>query len=190
MRSRTILAGLRHEVEKYCRAVGYEIKYLSDFSEHEFSIKEGIDFIRSLNLPADRVPHDYQVAAVVKSIRQKRRLTLLPTASGKSLVIYMLSRFYKGRKLIITPGLTLIHQMADDFVSYGADPNSIHKIYEGQTKNPIRIKLFLEDGSHLVLDGNEMVKLLNNSIKKVIEVTSSDEIDDRWLQEYRKKQVV
>ena len=134
LRSRIILAGLRVEVEKYCHSRGYEVKYLSDFSEQEFSIKEGHDFIRSLDLPKDRVPHDYQVAAFVKSVRQKRRLTLLPTASGKSLVIYFLAAYYPGKKLIIVPTLGLIHQMAGDFVSYGCDGNRIHKVYEGQEK--------------------------------------------------------
>jgi superfamily II DNA or RNA helicase len=138
LRSGIILAGLRTEVEKYCRSRGYEVKYLSDFSEQEFSIKEGHDFIRSLNLPKDRVPHDYQVAAFVKSVRQKRRLTLLPTASGKSLVIYFLAAYYPGKKLIIVPTLGLIHQMAGDFVSYGCDENRIHKVYEGQEKESDR----------------------------------------------------
>ena len=136
--SRIILAGLRTEIEKYCYSRGYEVKYLSDFSEQEFSIKEGHDFIRSLNLPKDRVPHDYQVAAFVKSVRQKRRLTLLPTASGKSLVIYFLAAYYPGKKLIIVPTLGLIHQMAGDFVSYGCDENRIHKVYEGQEKESER----------------------------------------------------
>ena len=56
--------------------------------------------------------------------------------SGKSLIIYLLSRFYNLRTLIIVPTTSLIHQMASDFLSYGySDPDNIHKIYQGQDKN-------------------------------------------------------
>ena len=130
----TMLGGLRQEVERFCLSRNYKANHLSDFSEKEFSIKEGHDFIKSLNLPKDRLPRDYQLKAVVKCIRQKRRLTILPTGSGKSLVLYILSCYYKEKKLIITPNLNLIHQLASDFISYGSDEKRIHKIYEGQEK--------------------------------------------------------
>ena len=134
MKKYTMLGGLRQEVERFCLSRNYKVEYLSDFSEKEFSIKEGHDFTKSLNLPKDRILRDYQLEAVVKCIRQKRRLTILPTGSGKSLVLYVLSCFYKENKLIITPNLNLIHQLTGDFISYGCDEKRIHKIYERQEK--------------------------------------------------------
>ena len=49
-------------------------------------------------------------------------------------MLYILSCYYKEKKLIITPNLNLIHQLASDFISYGSDEKRIHKIYEGQEK--------------------------------------------------------
>ena len=49
-------------------------------------------------------------------------------------MLYILSCYYKEKKLIITPNLNLIHQLASDFISYGSDEKRIHKIYEGQIK--------------------------------------------------------
>lgn len=134
LQTKLILGGLRQEVEKFCKKNGYAVEYLSDFNEDEMSIKEAMDYVKSLNLPANKQPRDYQMLAFVKSVRQKRRLTLLPTGSGKSLCIYMLTRFYPGKKLIIVPTLGLIHQMASDFVDYNCDESLIHKVFSGQDK--------------------------------------------------------
>lgn len=129
-----IYAGLRQEIEKICDQRGYEVIHDSDFSQQEFSLKEAAEFIKSLNLPKDRVPRDYQLNAFVKSIREKRRMTLLPTGSGKSLLVYMLASYYPGKKLIIVPTLSLIHQAAEDFISYNCDSKLIHTIFAGQDK--------------------------------------------------------
>lgn len=134
----TIYAGLRQQIEKICEERGYEVTHESDFSQQEFSLKEAAEFIRSLNLPSNRTPRDYQLNALVKCIREKRRMTLLPTGSGKSLSIYMLACYYPGKKLIIVPSLSLIHQAAQDFVDYNCDPNSINTIYAGQDKENIK----------------------------------------------------
>jgi superfamily II DNA or RNA helicase len=63
-------------------------------------------------------------------------LILSPTASGKSLVVYLISRFYapKGKVLVVVPTVSLVHQMASDFVEYGCDPSMVHKILAGSEK--------------------------------------------------------
>ena len=76
---------------------------------------------------------DYQTKAIAHAIRNKRCLLLSPTASGKSLIIYVLSRFYPARKLIIVPTTALVHQMASDFKDYGYK-QQVHKITAGASK--------------------------------------------------------
>jgi superfamily II DNA or RNA helicase len=128
-----LYSGLIHYIEDFCKQRKYDVKYLSDFSSTEFSVKEANDFIKSLNLTIQ--PRDYQISAFVKAIRDNRKLLLSPTASGKSLIIYLLTRYYNTKTLIIVPTTSLVSQMSSDFLSYGYDDtDNIHKIYSGQEK--------------------------------------------------------
>lgn len=90
-----------------------------------------MSYIDQLNLPFP--PRDYQQKAAAKCIREGRALVLSPTASGKSLIIYLLTRFYESNTLIVVPTTSLVHQMASDFVQYGYK-EPIHKIMSGQEK--------------------------------------------------------
>ena len=66
---------------------------------------------------------DYQMDAFSHAVRNNRSpLLLSPTASGKSLIIYLLSRWYESeRVLILVPTTSLVEQMYSDFVDYGYD---------------------------------------------------------------------
>lgn len=129
-----IYLGLLHYVENYCKEREYEIEYLSDFSSNEFSLKEAEQFISKLKLPL--TPRDYQIDAITHCIRDNRKMLLSPTASGKSLIIYLLVRYYQKKTLIIVPTTSLVHQMYSDFEEYGFNSkDNIHKIHEGQDKN-------------------------------------------------------
>ena len=84
---------------------------------------------------------DYQSLAVRHSIDNKRCVLLSPTASGKSLIIYYLIRYYLPEKaLVIVPTLSLVSQMYSDFEAYAKIDDtfvveeSVHKIYGGQEK--------------------------------------------------------
>jgi superfamily II DNA or RNA helicase len=59
--------------------------------------------------------------------------------SGKSLIIYLIQQHYyrafQHRTLIIVPTISLVHQMAGDFIDYGCDPDLIYKILGGVDKN-------------------------------------------------------
>ena len=99
------------------------------------SVAEFAAFVKKLDLTKE--PRDYQLAAALECINTNRKLILSPTASGKSLIIFMLVAWYlihlsKGKILIIVPTLNLVHQMASDFVSYGFPDNMIHKIFGGE----------------------------------------------------------
>ena len=89
---------------------------------------------------------DYQNDYIVNAIRHKRSLSLSPTSSGKSLMIYLIQQHYynafQHRTLVIVPTISLVHQMAGDFIDYGCAPDLIYKIQAGidkKTKSPIVI---------------------------------------------------
>ena len=84
---------------------------------------------KEYNLPFE--PRDYQMEAVETAIKYGRQLLLSPTASGKSLIIYLLARWYNKKTVIIVPTTSLVEQMSKDFVEYGYD-KEICKIYSGQ----------------------------------------------------------
>jgi len=129
-----LYGGLTEQLEIFCKSRDYKLELLSDFSSDNMSVKETLDFVKSLNLPFQ--PREYQLEAFIRCVRSRRKMLLSPTGSGKSLIIYLLSRFYNLRTLIIVPTTSLIHQMSSDFLSYGYDdPDNIHKIYQGQDKN-------------------------------------------------------
>ena len=80
---------------------------------------------------------DYQLDAIHHAISTNRSLLLSPTASGKSLIIYTLVRYYHmmGLKtLILVPTTSLVEQMCSDFIDYGWKDEYIHKVYAGMDK--------------------------------------------------------
>jgi len=129
-----LYAGLRYYVEAFAASRNYEVEYESDFSQQAFSIKEADDFAKSLNTPFPA--RDYQIQAFAHAIRNKRSLLLSPTASGKSFIIYLLTRYYNARTLIIVPTISLVSQLASDFTDYGfSNSDRIHKITGGVDKH-------------------------------------------------------
>lgn len=175
-----LYGGLIHYIESFCKQRNYNIKYLSDFSSSEFSVKEAKDFIKTIDLTLE--PRDYQIDAFIHGIRDRRKLFLSPTASGKSLIIYLLTRYYNTKTLLIVPTTSLVSQMASDFLSYGYDDtDNIHRIYSGQEKFPIWIYITTENGIQYKFEGNETITLINNKKKLAKELLETDEIDDRWL---------
>lgn len=129
-----LYAGLLFRIEEICKERNFTIEYLSDFSSAEFSVKECEDFIKKINSPIE--PRDYQLEAFIHSVRNHRSLLLSPTGSGKSYIIYLLSRFYATKTLIIVPTINLVSQLYTDFSEYGFDSNKyVHRIYYGEDKN-------------------------------------------------------
>ena len=138
VRKRLIYRGLLQHIITFAQDRNYTISYENEVYNNEFSYTEGVQFIKSLNLKIE--PRDYQIEAFIHAIRNKRTLLLSPTASGKSLIIYLILRYLhdeqKHRKtLIIVPTTSLVSQLATDFSDYGYDSDSmVHRIYSGQDK--------------------------------------------------------
>ena len=135
LRKQQIYRGLVPYIAKFCEERDYEWEYDNEIYDEEFSIKEAQDFIKSLNIPIE--PRDYQIDAFVHAVRSRRSLLLSPTASGKSLIIYLITRYANAPKsLIIVPTISLVSQLASDFADYGFDADKhVHRIFAGQDKH-------------------------------------------------------
>lgn len=133
--SHHIYAGLLDYVKEFAKQNDYPVELLSNFADDiELSDEDLASFFTSLGL--SKSPRDYQIAAFKHAIKKRRSLLLSPTASGKSLMIYLICRYYGLKTLLIVPTTSLVHQMYSDFEEYGFDSESnCHRIFSGQEKD-------------------------------------------------------
>jgi len=130
IKTNKIYIGLLPYVDEFCRERGFNFEGIQDvIGEKQRATEELHQFIEELNLPFS--PRDYQMEAFRTAVQYGRQLLLSPTASGKSLIIYLLARYYNKKTIIIVPTTSLVEQMAKDFIDYGYD-EEICKIYSGQ----------------------------------------------------------
>ena len=142
MRSKQIYVGLLDKIVNFCKQYGYSYQfennkfYGTPYEENEHISIEGVkDYMNSI---CAHTPRKYQIEGVYGALKHNRKLLISPTASGKSLMIYSLVRYYvdKGQKiLLVVPTTSLVEQMYKDFQEYGWDSDSYcHKIYSGREK--------------------------------------------------------
>jgi len=143
IRSKQIYVGLLDKIVQFCKNYGYSYKfednkyYGTPYEENEQISYEGVkDYMQSI---CSHQPRKYQVEGVYGALKHNRKLLISPTASGKSLMIYSLVRYYvdKGQKiLLIVPTTSLVEQMYKDFEDYGWNVESYcHRIYSGREKS-------------------------------------------------------
>ena len=137
--------------EIYVGLLDYVIKYCDD-NNVSYELEEGVrderdvvrqvarGFIKSLKPKSQGKSikvRDYQIDAVRLAISRNRSLIVSPTASGKSLIIYALTRYYQmagHRTLILVPTTSLLEQMYTDFEDYGWSSGTYcQKVYQGYT---------------------------------------------------------
>ena len=137
-----IYVGLLDKVIDKLKLHGYTYEFENNkyyglpFEINEEITKEGVkDYMASI---CTFTPRPYQIEGVSDALKYNRRLLISPTASGKSLMIYSIVRYYvdKGQKiLLVVPTTSLVEQMYKDFSEYGWDSDSYcHKIYSGREK--------------------------------------------------------
>ena len=135
-----IYFGLIPYIEEFAKLNDIHIEYnegVNNEGEYGTSVLGG--FIRRVS-PKSKGKNlqirDYQRNAFFHAVRNNRSLLLSPTASGKSLIIYLLSRWYESERiLILVPTTSLVEQMYTDFVDYGFKESMMQKIYQGYSKN-------------------------------------------------------
>jgi len=132
----------------YLPGIAKDRGYSCSFKEEStnFSLKDAEYFASTLKLQSKGnsiESKDYQLSAFQKAISNKRRLILSPTASGKSLLIYLIVRFLLEheceRGILIVPSISLVHQMFKDFKDYSVNnkwdvEGKCHLIFGGQDK--------------------------------------------------------
>jgi hypothetical protein len=188
MRSRLLPAGLLKYVNHFAKTREYSIE--SEIVKHTPSF----DILSKIPLTSGGKsiqPRDYQLEAVKKAITDKTALLVSPTASGKSLIIYLMMRWFlanhQSKVLVVVPTTSLTHQMKSDFVDYATTElpdlgNHIHVIHAGQEKDDMRkINITLENDDIISLTANTKVKLLGGTWKFAKDINKNDEIDDKWL---------
>jgi superfamily II DNA or RNA helicase len=135
-----IYAGLYPYILKWCEENKIQVVDGTKNKDTEVDTKAVDGFINALKIPLE--VRDYQREAFIHSLRKNRCLLLSPTASGKSLIVYLLVRFnlirlkkLNQKILIIVPTTSLVEQLYKDFEDYGWDSNkNIHRIYQGHDK--------------------------------------------------------
>jgi len=139
MDSNRIYSGLKPEIKRFANDREYE--YIDNTGDILESISNEDYFKFLTSFPCEYKLRDYQSLAVRHSLDKRRCVLLSPTASGKSLIIYYLIRYYFPEKsLIIVPTLSLVSQMYSDFEAYAKADDSfnveqlVHKIFGGQEK--------------------------------------------------------
>tara|TARA_B100001057_G_scaffold424073_1_gene446592 strand:- start:1703 stop:3154 length:1452 start_codon:yes stop_codon:yes gene_type:complete len=142
-----VYVGLLPYIEEFAKRNEIDIEYKEGVIDEKKYGNSGLDsFIRGVSPKSNGKIlqiRDYQRNAFSYAVRNNRTLLLSPTASGKSLIIYLLSRWYeKENVLILVPTTSLVEQMYSDFIDYGYDDTKMQKIYQGYSKditNPITI---------------------------------------------------
>ena len=137
-----IYVGLLEYIKAFCQknAIDYIIE---EGVENERNVVRDVvkNFIRSLKPKSSGKSlkvRDYQIDAVHHCIARNRALIVSPTASGKSLVIYSIVRYYHmmGLKtLILVPTTSLVEQMYKDFEDYGWSSGTYcQRVYQGHDR--------------------------------------------------------
>ena len=140
--TREIYIGLLDRVIQFCKDHDYTYEFVNNkfyglpFEINENISKEGVkDYLNSI---CSHSPRDYQIEGVYDALKYNRKLLISPTASGKSLMIYSVVRYYVEKQqniLIVVPTTSLVEQMYKDFADYGWDVGSYcHKIYAGKER--------------------------------------------------------
>ena len=141
-RKNQIYVGLLDKLVSFCKNYEYEYEFLNNkyygtpFEVNEHISYEGVkDYVTSIS---KYKPRDYQIDGIYDALKHNRKLLIAPTASGKSLMIYGIVRYYVEKNqntLIVVPTTSLVEQMYKDFADYGWDVGSYcHKIYAGKER--------------------------------------------------------
>jgi len=136
-----IYVGLLPYIKEFCSRNSIEYIIEKGVENDRNVLRESVrDFAESLRPKSRGKPiqfRDYQIDAIWYAIQSNRCLLLSPTASGKSLVIYTLVRYYhlmNLKTLILVPTTSLVEQMYSDFIDYGWEDKHMHKVYAGMDK--------------------------------------------------------
>jgi len=158
LRKKTLYTGLFQYLYEFAAARSYDVELDNNSTYGMAGAKNLIDveaLVSELTLTAggNKIePRGYQLEALEHALSNGQSLLLSPTASGKSLIIYMAIRFFLEASdknvLLIVPTTSLVEQMYSDFADYSqfdewnVDENC-HKIYAGREKYNIQNRVII-----------------------------------------------
>jgi superfamily II DNA or RNA helicase len=136
--------GLLPYLELFCEDREYTIDYQDNLEiEDEYSLYHAQKFISDSNIHSRGEPievREHQLNAFVHAMQKRRALLVSPTASGKSLIIYLLfqqlHKYQNLKGLVIVPTTSLVEQLYSDFGDYNnGEMTNVHRIYQGKEKD-------------------------------------------------------
>lgn len=157
-RTNKIYIGLLNQIVLFCQKNDFDTHIdpalIESFHDDTFDEKYVENWISTLNLSSNGekiFTRDFQTTLIKKVIENKRLVGLSATSSGKSLVIYVLLRWFieqsrilnddENKKiLIIVPSVVLVNQLYNDFLDYSKlnkfdVAKYVAKIYAGKDRN-------------------------------------------------------
>jgi superfamily II DNA or RNA helicase len=202
--------GLIPHLEQFAKERGYPIKVNFD-DRNDITLDWVQKLTDGLNIGDGKGNHiklhDYQVSGVYDGLREKRILLRSATSSGKSAMLYVMTRFLEddveGKILLIVPNVSLINQMSSDFKEYSELNHwnvdaRIHKISAGESKTSKK-KIFLSTWQSLSKQDAEyfaqfsailvdeahgsratvLTKILNNCVNAWYRIGVTGTVDER-----------
>ena len=137
-----VYVGLVDKIVNWARKSEYSLEfednkhYGTPFEENAIISREGVK--EYMTRISKHKPRNYQIDAVYDALKYNRKLLVSPTASGKSLMIYAVVRYFvesKKKVLLVVPTTSLVEQMFKDFEDYGWNADDYcHRIYSGKEK--------------------------------------------------------
>ena len=146
LQTQQLYLGLTSYLQEFADERQYFIDWGELKTQDEYSVYHFNKFVETLNLHSRGQPiqvRDHQKNAFIHAMQHRRALLLSPTASGKSLIIYLLFRqlldYQNLKGLIIVPTTSLVEQLYSDFTDYSSEngflvEDAVHRIYQGKDK--------------------------------------------------------
>jgi len=146
-RDSTIYHGLLSHLQIFAEEREYNLVYDEKvLQKTSFSLIEAREYVDSLQVQSrnkDIEARDYQIEAFAHCIRNRRQMLISPTASGKSLIAYFITRYMTDQNkkgLIVVPTTSLVEQLYTDFQDYSSKnewcvEDNVHRIYSGREKS-------------------------------------------------------
>jgi len=144
---KTLYVGLFNYLAKFAEDNEHTLDLINEIvPESDITFEQVEEFTKSLNLYGRGDPieiRDYQLDAVHTALTNRRNVLLSPTGSGKSLIIYTISRWLleENKKiLVVVPTTSLVEQMYADFEDYSSHngwsvSDHCQKLYSGFSKD-------------------------------------------------------
>ena len=152
-RKKTLYTGLYKYLKEFCETRNYKIVADESLSVLQTpDIKYITDGLTLTSGGKPITPRDYQLDALEHALSHRKSLLLSPTASGKSLIIYMAIRAFLDASdrnvLLIVPTTSLVEQMYSDFADYSQtddwlSEDECHRIYSGREKYNIEKRVII-----------------------------------------------